>query len=326
MLGNPVDFIGEPGYMEGKTYNVTVYRGELEWGIEFPATGPIGSWDSSGKEPGTYSAALYNVTDNELVDVDTVHFGLWGVDMQPDTATISGGGVEPNLIFTFINITDESGVSVEDYPKEGVFDADENGEFQHAWNFVDAPMGTYTVTLNGTGTYDDGEEKFELETTIDLTAAGRADLIQQGIDDKIVEIQDAVDAGEITDIEGALIAKLSRISDKIQQAIDWLGNSRDKVARNMLNAARNKLKAFINQVRAQSGKHISEEVATILLEQADNLVELIDGLIGSIDEGQTAQPLLSQTEGKGKGNNGKGNGKGNNGKGNGKGKGKGKPQ
>lgn len=321
--GDEVHFTGT-GYNPDGQYNVTIDGDEY---------GPYGATDESiditivfSAPTGTYEATIYNVTDpGQYEPLVTAHFGLWGVDMQADTATISGGGVFADLVFS-IDITNESDESVEGYPNNE-FAADENGEFSHEWNFADAPMGTYTITLNGTGTYDDVEEEFELTTTIDLTAAGRADLIQQEIDDKILEVQDAVSAGDITDIDGALIAKLTVISDKIQQAIDWLGTSRDKVARNMLNAARNKLKAFINQVRAQRGKHIiSTEVADGLIDQAENLLDLIDGLIGSMDEGQAVQPLLSQSEGNGRGNNGKGHGKGNNGNGHGKGKGKGKPQ
>lgn len=336
LVGETVVFSGT-GYVVDIQYSVTIYNVD---DVEIATSAgtatsediptDIESWDSTEAVPGTYYADLYDVTDPEsAVWLATVHFGLWGVDMQPDTATISGGGFFPGIIIS-ISIgqwIDEAWVAVEGYepPKEET-SSDPEGEFSHEWNFADAPMGTYTVILSGIGTSDLDTDDFELTTTIDLTAAGRADLIQQEIDDKILEVQDAVSTGGITDIDGALIAKLSRISDKIQQAIDWLGTSRDKVARNMLNAARNKLKAFINQVNAQSGKHISEEVATGLLEQADHLVELIGDLIGSIDEGQTAQLSLSQTEGKGKGNKGKGNGEGNNGKGNGKGKGKGKPK
>jgi len=323
MPGDLVVFIGS-GYSEGCQYNIAVDGVEVG-----PFTETLGeltdaAWQTSSATPtGTYLATIYNVTDpGQHDELANAQFGLWGTDKSdytyPDVVTVSGGGIGAARPLT-INITNGTWVPA-GYPKD--ISADGNGEFLDEWDFYDASTGSYTITVNGTGTVDDEEEKFRLETTVGLvvTAAGRAESIRQEIDDKMVEIQDAVDAGDIADIDGALIAKLTVISDKIQQAIDWLGTSRDKVARNMLNAARNKLKAFINQVKAQRGKHIIDtDLADDLIDQAEHLLELIDGLIVSIDEGQSAQPSLSQTEGKG-------NGKGNNGKGNGKGKGKGKPR
>ena len=323
MPGDLVVFIGS-GYSEGCQYSITVDGVEVGPLSGTPQGLTNAAWQTESATPtGTYLATIWNVTDpGQHDELASVHFGIWGTDKTeytyPDVVTISGGGGGAARPLT-INITNGTWVPA-GYPKD--ISADGNGEFLDGWDFYDASTGRYTITVNGTGTVDDEEEKFRLETTVELTvtAAGRAESIRQEIDDKMLEIQGAVDEGKIADIDGALIAKLTVISDKIQQAIDWLGTSRDKVARNMLNAARNKLKAFINQVRAQRGKHIIDtDLADGLIEQAEHLLELIEGLIGSFDEGQTAQPVLSQTEGKG-------NGKGNNGKGNGKGKGKGKPQ
>lgn len=333
MPGDMVWFAGT-GLSETCEYNVTVDGVEVARFFGTAGGGiPSGSdsWETlDTTSTGTYEAIIHNITDpGQYEPLVTAHFGLWGTDKvdytYPDVVTISGGGVGVTKPLT-INITNGTWVPT-GYPKD--INADANGEFLEAWDFYDASTGTYTITVNGTWTFDGEEKEFHLETIVELTvtAAGRAESIRQEIDNKMLEIQDAVSTGDITDIDGALIAKLTVISDKIQQAIDWLGTSRDKVARNMLNAARNKLKAFINQVRAQRGKHIiNTDVADGLIEQAEHLVELIDGLMGSIDAGQTAQPSPIQTQEKGNGNNGKGNGKGNNGKDNGKGKGKGKPQ
>lgn len=338
MLGDNVEFVGG-GYSMGAQYVIAVGGDEIG---PFSGTGEGGIppemvWDTSGQPTGTYEAVVNDVTDPENPQfVDSARFGLWGTNKEeylyPDDVpvTISGGGIFPEAPF-FIDIAYDS-TSLVDYPCETFADAE--GEFSHEWVFDEMTAdGMYTITVSGTGTYDSEAETFELVTTIVLfvTVEARAEYVLGEIEDKQDEIMGYVEEEEmrITDIEGALIAKLRNTAKKIEQAIGWLGTSKDKVARNMLKAAWNKLKAFINQVRAQTGKHIEAGVAGELIEQAETLQRLIQGMRDGLAPSPSSEDSGTQLS-FGNGNNGNGKAKGHwkhswKGNGKGKGKGKGKP-
>lgn len=85
-------------------------------------------------------------------------------------------------------------------------------------------------------------------------------------------LQQAVNGLDIKEgLKNSLLAKLTNAEMKVDQAIQWIDQGREKPANNMLNAAQNILQAFINEVEAQAGKAISPTDAQTLIQTAQKI-------------------------------------------------------
>ncbi len=121
-----------------------------------------------------YGSYFVSISTSAIVDSSTArtHFGLWGTGrplyQRTETVDIAGGGLAPvegKLTVTIRNPDDKFVIDFK-------LLANALGEFRATWRIPeDAPLGPYTLVIDGVGTFDDSSRNFASRTTFGATAA-----------------------------------------------------------------------------------------------------------------------------------------------------------
>jgi len=158
-------------WMKGPNDNSTHYYGtsftSLSTGLIPPGVAlPI----SPNATSGTYSLNVSNSTKADTSDA-TAHFGIWGtakpVYQRTESVKIMGGGLFPGVSLK-LSIRNPAG----NYVETATVASNVAGDFNYTWRVPqDAVAETYTIIIDGTGTFDNAQQDYVSESKFTVTPA-----------------------------------------------------------------------------------------------------------------------------------------------------------
>jgi len=176
------------GYAPNRTYyvwmkdpndNSTHYYGtsftSLPTGLIPPAVAlPI----SPNATFGTYLLSVSNSTKADTSDV-TAHFGIWGtikpLYQRTESVEIMGGGLFPG-VSAKLSIRNPASI----YVQTATVASNVAGDFNYTWRIPqNATAETYTIIVDGTGTFDNAQQDYVSESKFAVTPAVLAARIAQ---------------------------------------------------------------------------------------------------------------------------------------------------
>jgi hypothetical protein len=119
---------------------------------------------------GTYLLSVSNSTKADTSDV-TAHFGIWGTTkplyQRTESVKIMGGGLFPG-VSAKLSIRDPAG----SYVETATVASNVAGNFNYTWRIPqNATAETYTIIIDGTGTFDNAQQDYVSESKFAVTPA-----------------------------------------------------------------------------------------------------------------------------------------------------------